>query len=502
MSADSIVLIVDDEAWGRETLSSLLKPLGCKLIFAENGFQALALARTYGPDLVLLDVMMPDMDGYETCEIIRRDPALAEMPILMVTALDDRTSRLQGIQAGADDFITKPFDRLELRNRVQTITRLNRYRRIQTERAKFEWVVERADQGYLLLDEAGHIIYMNAQARLFFLHDDELDPTQPPLFLELVKDQYQIEPAEAWANWPLPNPKDLPRFLVRPQTAITTAFWLQVDSVELPQAVGSQAIGSQTVGSQAGGTGILVQLLNVTERINMVREQRTFHALVNHRLGTPIRMMLSGLDGITFDEEDQADLMSVMAIVQRGAERLKSDIEEILVYLDAPGPSRREPGLGLADLPALIRRVADRLGLAHVSWQIPQNAQGVDLVLGSRFVEMIFLELLENSLKFHPAQDPVVEIALSLANDDAVLITVRDNGVHLSPDQLAQVWSPYYQAEKGFSGQMAGLGLGLSTVASMVWGVGGRCQMQNRMTAPGIEVHLLLPQATPAGERV
>ena len=80
------------------------------------------------PDLILLDVMMPGVNGFEVCRRLRADPLLAEVPIIMVTALDDRDSRLQGIEAGADDFVTKPFDQIELRARVQTITRLNHYR--------------------------------------------------------------------------------------------------------------------------------------------------------------------------------------------------------------------------------------------------------------------------------------------------------------------------------------------------------------------------------------
>jgi response regulator RpfG family c-di-GMP phosphodiesterase len=83
---------------------------------------------------MLLDVMMPDMDGMEVCRRMRAAPDLAEMPIVMVTALSDDESRVQGIEAGADDFISKPFSAAELRARVRTITRLNRYRRLAAER--------------------------------------------------------------------------------------------------------------------------------------------------------------------------------------------------------------------------------------------------------------------------------------------------------------------------------------------------------------------------------
>jgi DNA-binding response OmpR family regulator len=141
MNHTPTILIVDDEPLGRETLSALLQPQGYRLEFAATGPEALEQALVHLPDLVLLDVMMPGMDGFEVCRRLRASPQLREVPVILLTALDDRISRLQGIEAGADDFITKPFDRVELRARVRTITRLNRYQRLLHERARFEWVV-------------------------------------------------------------------------------------------------------------------------------------------------------------------------------------------------------------------------------------------------------------------------------------------------------------------------------------------------------------------------
>lgn len=130
----STILIVDDEQVSRYTVEILLAAEGYNLVFAENGADALQKAGELVPDLMLLDVMMPGMDGFEVCQRLRDNKRLAELPIVMVTALDDRDSRLRGIEVGADDFMSKPYDRAELRARVRTITRLNRYRRlIETE---------------------------------------------------------------------------------------------------------------------------------------------------------------------------------------------------------------------------------------------------------------------------------------------------------------------------------------------------------------------------------
>ena len=134
----SLVLIVDDESSGRETLQSVLEGEGYELEMAENGLQAIEKAKRLLPDVILLDVMMPGMTGFEVCQRIRNDPQIAEIPIIVLTALDDRESLLTALKAGADDFISKPFDRYELRARLLGITRLNRYQKLIQERAKLQ----------------------------------------------------------------------------------------------------------------------------------------------------------------------------------------------------------------------------------------------------------------------------------------------------------------------------------------------------------------------------
>jgi putative two-component system response regulator len=132
------ILIVDDDAAGQLTLESILDGQGYTLEFAENGIQALEKINRLFPDIILLDVMMPGMDGFEVCRQIRATPAIAEIPIIMLTALDDKKSLMSGLEAGADDYLTKPYDRYELLARLMGITRLNRYRKLADERTNTE----------------------------------------------------------------------------------------------------------------------------------------------------------------------------------------------------------------------------------------------------------------------------------------------------------------------------------------------------------------------------
>lgn len=133
-----IVLIVDDNKAGRAALESMLIGKGYQLEFASDGKEAIQKTTALRPDIVLLDIMMPDIDGYQVCKHLRAEPDTAEVPIIMITALDDKESKLEGLAAGADDFISKPINRTELQTRVHTIIRLNRYRSLIEEREKLQ----------------------------------------------------------------------------------------------------------------------------------------------------------------------------------------------------------------------------------------------------------------------------------------------------------------------------------------------------------------------------
>lgn len=138
----STILIVDDEATAQQTMIAMLEGQGYQLELAKDGFQALKLLEDLPVDLILLDVMLPGMDGFEVCRRIRSTTRLAEVPIIILTALDDRASLLQGLEAGADDFLTKPIERQELLTRVRTIIRLNRYRSLMEQRESLRKMAE------------------------------------------------------------------------------------------------------------------------------------------------------------------------------------------------------------------------------------------------------------------------------------------------------------------------------------------------------------------------
>lgn len=120
------ILVVDDEEKNRILLRDLLEVQGYEVTLAEDGEQALEKAFATSPDVVLLDIMMPGLNGYDVCRRLRQDSRTSHLPILMITALRERSDRLEGIQAGANDFLTKPIDAEEIRLRVKNAVYANR----------------------------------------------------------------------------------------------------------------------------------------------------------------------------------------------------------------------------------------------------------------------------------------------------------------------------------------------------------------------------------------
>ena len=308
------VLVVDDAPAGRETLQALLFSEAYDLHFASDGLQALEMTAVIRPDLILLDVMMPGIDGFEVCRRLRATPDLAHIPIIMVTALDDRVSRLHGIESGADDFVSKPFDSAELRARVRTITRLNRYRRLVEERERFEWVVENADDGYLLLS-GDAITYANPHAQtLLGLGDDDCRKVHHSLY-EIIQRAFHCEPKEIWSRWPNIQSKqeDVQLFLIAPETATSSINWIEL------------TIFGRFNSDQ---NGRLARLRDVTAAKTSLRDMWSFHTMVMHKLNTPMHMMLGSMELLTLSASDalpNRDVFDMVDMAANGFQRLAAN---------------------------------------------------------------------------------------------------------------------------------------------------------------------------------
>jgi CheY-like chemotaxis protein len=479
MATPSIVLIIDDEPIALEALKGLLQTEGYQLESATSGLEGLQQAFTLHPDVILLDVMLPGMDGFEVCRRLRANPQLAEVPIVMITALDDQASKLQGIEAGADDFISKPYNKAELRARVRTITRLNRFRRLHIEHERFSWILQQAQNGYLNLNDDDAILYANPRAHLFLGY-----PTGEGLltkkFLEIAQHQFRLYPEEAWISWP--EPVEISRFLVAPETPTAQAFWLRVD--QLPSR-------------DIHAFGQLIQLCDVTEQITTQKDMRTFHTIVEHKLRTPLSHMQLFLDLIQgrIAKRQYDDLADLVQNAKEGARDLGDELNDVFHYITSTATARPGEGFHLTKLRSRVNTLCADLEINQVNITIPSTLLKESLTLTQSAVDLLLLEIFENAKKFHPQHNPKIDVMIAPIDEKFIKIQIQDDGIVLSPKQQLRAWMPYMQGEKYLTGQAPGMGLGLALVSTLVWQTGGNVQLTNRFDRPGVVVDLILPVA-------
>ena len=479
----SQVLIVDDQALMRNHMYRLLKGEGYDLHFADNGVEALDKIFQLKPDLVLLDVRMPGLNGFDVCRKVRANPPTADIPIIMVTAFDDRAARIRGIEAGADDFIPKPYDTLELQARVRTITRLNRYRRLLEEKAKFQLVADLSENGYLLIQDDGKCKFANHQARLYMGLPVDMDHVIEDSFLDIVSPRYQLEPENAWATWPDWAPDSATRYLLRPETKERPALWLQVESLD--RLVSDEEMVW------------MVSIKDVTSQIVARQDMWKFQRAVHHKMRTPLIGMYSGIQFLAAYNGDipTEEMQDLLDTAMRHGDRLKNAIEDVLQFVDSPNLSQPGETFALNELPNLATTLGSSLEVDNINIGHINGAGPAELSLSKKSLEVILGELIDNSRKFHPEQNPRIDIDATLIDQgQQIKLTFKDNGSKLEPEELKYICQPYYQSEARFTGEVQGIGLGLATVASVLWSVGGNFKIENRDDGEnGLEASMLIP---------
>jgi signal transduction histidine kinase len=215
------------------------------------------------------------------------------------------------------------------------------------------------------------------------------------------------------------------------------------------------------------------------------------------------------LSAQSVEEMDRDEYGELLAWTQEAMRRLESSVAAVLRHAEAPQLAQGDYAYPLVQLAGHVKRVAAGVDIAHCELFIEDDCADTpaatpdpawshgDLKISEAALECILTELFDNAKKFHPRREPSIRVCVQrILGADGVpraRLRVTDDGVNLSPVQLEKMWTPYYQSERSFTGEVPGMGLGLSLVQRLLWQVGGNCTSANRADGPGLEVEIVLP---------
>jgi len=475
-----VVLVVDDDPYSRETLASILVPDGYNITLAASGQEALILAAKLVPDLLLLDVMMPDMNGFDVCRRVRAIPALVDVPILLITALDDNESRIEGFEAGANDFVSKPVNRLELRARVKTLTHLTRFRRLQTQALKTERdrtsaIVEALGEAVVVTNADGLIEYANPAATEltgytlqelmgevwhFGIVPADASPHPDQDFFTAV--QNQVRHGQTWRGEVICRRKNNSSF----EATLTVAA--------LPDPITTDLMG------------LVIVYRDITPLKDAQRAKDAFVSNVSHELRTPLSVLMLLGDNLAtlYPDLDNKNRLKMIRDIQKYIYVLDDLVNDILTIarLDSHRISMEWDPLNLAELAAdeaekLMPLATQKTQTLTVSGQGKVPVQGHETQL-----RRAIRNLLTNALKYTPTQgDIIVECAqLTLTNSKLAgakatwpgladlpagnwaALRVVDNGPGIASEHLPHLFDRFFRVSSQVNVRGTGLGLAIA----------------------------------------
>ena len=480
----SVILIIDKDEENQSTLNQLLSSLGHPVMIAVAGKEALQTIEKTPPDLILLDVDLPDMNGLELCRLLCRDPKTRLIPIIIMTASDDKETRIEGIAAGCDDFLPKPFDKLELIVKVGSLLRLQYYRNQLCEKEKFELAMKYSSDAMVIADSDGHIEKWNDAADRFFSLSMQNDLDKD--IFAVFKEYYLADPPLDWdlvdRSSPLQFKLHRPESEQNDELILFGKMFAMLDANKEP-------------------AGYFVACNDATRRIREEKKKEQFIDLIAHKFRNACTLFmgaLSLLQNIDLERETvSADTQRLFKSLYLGSRRMNEIFDRILEISDLLSKKEmihRTPPVPAEQLPKLMQKICLELGVNHAKalvWE--QLTPELMIPLEKKYLEKVCFEILHNISKYCDANDQLkVTISLAASHSGDCELKIQDNGPGIPQEELDHLGERFIQIEKSFSGNLPGLGLGLFLVCEIIEHVGGRLQI-NSAPQQGVQVLISFP---------
>jgi DNA-binding response OmpR family regulator/anti-sigma regulatory factor (Ser/Thr protein kinase) len=419
------ILIVDDEAANVALLESLLQPQGYGIMKAGDGDEALRIIFANELDLVLLDVRMPGKSGFDVLEEVRKNERTKTIPVILLTALSGREDRLRGIDAGADDFISKPFDRAELLSRVRTQAGLSVLRRQVNEKEKLSGIMDMMKEGAVVTDGDLMFRYVN-------------DTVREMLEIKEITGSLEAHLREKF-GFVIDCGAEKGKFILkRPGSAAYGPIFLSAEY--------------RRVDRPGGGTDSYVFVFkDVTEEYTRNKMKADFLSLITHKLRTPLTV-ISGYAKLLGALAPDAKVRDTAMAIGHNSAIMENLVQRILYFVEIENTASTGSG-SLLDLKEITGRFASYYKKTFEL--IPAQ----DAVNVQYWQKIAAEELIENAFKFNDKEKLILSVR---AGEEG--LTVEDNGPGIPAGEREKVFETFYQGYKNFTGNTAGAGLGLSIV--------------------------------------
>jgi PAS domain S-box-containing protein len=492
------ILVVDDTTGTRYALVRMLQKARYQVLEATTGKEALQLAAEH-PDLIILDINLPDVDGYEVCRQVKSDPATSSIPVMHTSATFVGTeNRAAGLERGADGYLTWPIEPRELIAHIEALLRMRRAEREARDKEELLRVtLSSIAEAVIATDRDAHVTFLNPMARTLtgWSHEEAVGKVVSDVF-HVVNEQ---------TRQPIDNPAQKVLRQDRGVERVNHAVLMARDGTERP--IDDSA--SPILDPDGNVVGAVMVFRDVTEQRKVEQALREasqrkdeFLAMLAHELRNPLAPIRNALEVLNLLGGKQQAEQQARATIERQLDHLVRLVDDLLDV------SRITRGLiqlqkELIDLSVIISRAIESsrplidarrhaLELSLPDASLPIHADPVRLA-------QVFLNLLNNAAKYTPAGGRIgLEVAVDITPDRGRIGRVRvwDTGVGIAPEMVDKVFDLFTQVDHTLERSEGGLGIGLTLVRRLTEMHGGTVTCSSVGPGQGSEFLVSLPLAT------
>ncbi|NVJ17877.1 ATP-binding protein [Myxococcus sp. AM010] len=473
--ASATVLLVEDNADMRDYVQRLLSGR-YTVETAADGRAALASVRARRPDLVLSDVMMPGLDGFGLLRALRESHFTADIPVILLSARAGEEATVEGLEAGANDYLVKPFSARELLARVEGNLALSRVReeqrRVEQARQALAVVVEQSPDAIGIADTEGRVTYLNEAAqRMLGVAGQEA--ARRTVFLDYFPEEDQafirdtLLPAVATrGRW------EGELQLRNLQTGAHLPVFYNVSTLTDPRT-------GQPVGMVAAGRELSAQKRQEAEARRRAEFEQQLIGIVSHDLRNPLSAIQLGASVLARREELNERSLRAVLRIQSSAERAVRMTRDLLdftqVRMGGGLPVHRRP----VDLHELAQQVIEELRLSHPERELHVKSDGDALgEWDSDRVAQLLGNLVSNALQYSP-EDSRVTVRVH-GEASRVMLCVHNEGPPIPDDARERLFRPLQRAQTGGANAGRSIGLGLFIVKHIAESHGGTVDVSSR----------------------